>query len=252
LRISPDVAAGTKSLCQREGVTLFTALLTVFKVLLRHYCSHDDLVVGTNVANRNRLEVEGLIGFFVNQLVLRTDLGGNPSFRELLGRVREVVLAAYVHEDLPFEMLVTELMPQRRASHSPLYQVLFTLQLPRREPRIPAGLDLSEVPVPATTARFDLVLKMVDTGQGLLASFEYDSDLFSDLMIARMLTQYESLLRTALGRPDIRLDELRKTLEEAEKIARCATADEFKKADVEQLAALKRGKGRRDSFLSGS
>ena len=128
---------------RQEGATLFMTLLAAFKVLLHRYTSQDDLVVGTPIANRNRLETEGLIGFFVNALVLRTDLSGNPSFRELLRRVREVCLAAYGHQDLPFERLVEELHLERDLSRNPLFQVMFVLHNTRCETMELPGLTLS-------------------------------------------------------------------------------------------------------------
>ena len=128
LLLPKQLGEALKALSRQEGVTLFMTLLAAFKILLHRYTSQDDLVVGTPIANRNRLETEGLIGFFVNTLVLRTDLSGNPSFRELLRRVREVCLAAYSHQDLPFEKLVEELHLQRDLSRNPLFQVMFVLQ----------------------------------------------------------------------------------------------------------------------------
>jgi len=115
-------------LSRREGVTLFMTLLAAFQTLLYRYTGQDKIVIGTPIANRNRAEIEGLIGFFVNTLALPTDLSGNPTFRELLSRVRQVAWGAYTFQDLPFEKLIEELQPQRDLSHSPLFQVMFVLQ----------------------------------------------------------------------------------------------------------------------------
>jgi len=169
---------GFKALGRQEGVTLFMAMLAAFKVLLYRYTSQDDLIVGTPIANRNRVETEGLIGFFVNALVLRTDLSGNPSFRELLRRVRQVCLGAYSHQDLPFDRLVEELHLKRDLSRNPLFQVTFVLlNAPLRPLELP-GLTLGPVEGDNETAHFDLTLQILDTEQGLTAAFVYNTDLF--------------------------------------------------------------------------
>jgi hypothetical protein len=126
--VGAELTARLKELSRREGVTLFMLLLGAWQVLLSRYAGADEIVVGTPIANRQRGEVEGLIGYFVNALALRTDLSGDPTFRELMGRVREVALGAYLHQDVPFEKLVEELQPERALSHSPIFQVVFVLQ----------------------------------------------------------------------------------------------------------------------------
>src|SRR5262249_27891401 len=126
--ISPALSQSLKSLCKAESVTLFMLSLAVFKVLLYRYTGQEDLIVGSPIANRHRQELESLIGFFVNTLPMRTDLSGNPTFRELLKRVSETALGAYAHQDMPFEYLVEQLHPDRDLSHSPLVQVAFVLQ----------------------------------------------------------------------------------------------------------------------------
>ena len=128
LALSTELSEALTALSQQEKVTLFMTLLAAFETLLHRYTGQEDILVGTPIANRNRNELEGLIGFFVNTLVLRTDLSGNPSFRELLRRVREVTLGACAHQDVPFEMLVEELQPERDLSRTPLFQVMFVLQ----------------------------------------------------------------------------------------------------------------------------
>ena len=199
---------GFKALGRQEGVTLFMTLLAAFKVLLYRYTSQDDLIVGTPIANRNRLETEGLIGFFVNALVLRTDLSGNPSFRELLRRVREVCLGAYGHQDLPFDRLVEELHVKRDLSRNPLFQVMFVLHnAPLRAVELP-GLTLSPVEGDSETAHFDLTLQIVDTEQGLTAAFVYNTDLFEAGTIARMLGNFQTLLEAMVADPEQRLSDL--------------------------------------------
>ena len=172
------------------------------------YTSQDDLIVGTPIANRNRVETEGLIGFFVNALVLRTDLSGNPSFRELLRRVREVCLGAYSHQGLPFDRLVEELHVKRDLSRNPLFQVMFVLlNAPLRPLELP-GLTLGLVEGDSETAQFDLTLQIVDTEQELTATFVYNTDLFEAGTIARMLGHLQNLLEAIVADPDQRLSDL--------------------------------------------
>ena len=128
IALSPTLTRALNDLSQRQGVTLFMTLLAAFQTLLFRYTGQEDIVVGSPIANRNRTEIEGLIGFFVNSLAMRTDLSGNPSFLELLGRVREMALGAFAHQDLPFEKLVEELHPERDMSRTPLFQIMFALQ----------------------------------------------------------------------------------------------------------------------------
>ena len=199
---------GFKALSRQEGVTQFMTLLAAFKVLLYRYTGQDDLIVGTPIANRNRLETEGLIGFFVNALVLRTDLSGNPGFRELLRRVREVCLGAYGHQDLPFDRLVEELHVKRDLSRNPLFQVMFVLHnASLRTVELP-GLTLSPVEGDSETAHFDLTLQIADTEQGLTAAFVYNTDLFEAATIARMLGNFQTLLEAVVADPEQRLSDL--------------------------------------------
>jgi len=198
---------GFKALGRQEDVTLFMTMLAAFNVLLYRYTTQDDLMVGTPIANRNRLETEGLIGFFVNALVLRTDLSGNPSFRELLRRVREVCLGAYSHQDMPFDRLVEELHLKRNLSRNPLFQVMFALQnAPQRALELP-GLTLSPVEGDSETAHFDLTLQMVDTGQELTAALVYNTDLFEAGTIAGMLGNFHVLLEAIVADPEQRLSD---------------------------------------------
>jgi len=197
-----------KALSRQEGVTQFMTLLAAFKVLLYRYTSQEDLIVGTPIANRNRLETEGLIGFFVNALVVRTDLSGNPSFRELLRRVREVCLGAYGHQDLPFDRLVEKLNVKRDLSRNPLFQVMFVLHnASLRSVELP-GLTLSPVEGESETAHFDLTLQILDTEEGLTAAFVYNMDLFEAGTIARMLGNFQTLLEAILADPQQRLSDL--------------------------------------------
>jgi amino acid adenylation domain-containing protein len=208
MMLPKTLTAGFKALGRQEGVTQFMTLLAAFKALLYRYTSQDDLIVGAPIANRNRLEIEGLVGCFVNALVLRTDLSGNPSFRDLLRRVREVCLGAYGHQDLPFDRLVEELRLKRDLSRNPLFQVMFVLQnASMRAVELP-GLTLSPVEGDSETAHFDLTLVVVDAEQGLTASFVYNTDLFEAATIARMLGHFQILLEAMVADPEQRLSDV--------------------------------------------
>ncbi|HKV35211.1 MAG TPA: amino acid adenylation domain-containing protein [Pyrinomonadaceae bacterium] len=190
-----EISAAIEELSRREGVTQFMILLAAFQVLLSRYSGQDDIVVGTPIAGRGRIETEDLIGFFVNTLVLRTDLAGNPSFQELLRRVREVALGAAAHQDLPFEKLVEELQPERDLNRTPLFQVMFALQnVPRDSYELP-NLTLSAIGAETGAAKFDLTLFFHPTGEGLLGILEYNTDLFDAESIQSMWRHFETLLR---------------------------------------------------------
>ncbi|MFP5263127.1 MAG: amino acid adenylation domain-containing protein [Blastocatellia bacterium] len=184
------------ALNQREGVTLFMSLLAAFVVLLYRYSGEEDILVGTPSANRNRSEVEDLIGFFINTLVFRTDLGGEPSYGELLKRVKATALGAYAHQDLPFEKLVEELQPERSFSHAPLFQVMFALQNAPVEALQLPGLTMNEVWIKTTMATYDLTLVAIEVGGKIGGFIEYSKDLFDNSTIVRMTAHYENLLRS--------------------------------------------------------
>jgi amino acid adenylation domain-containing protein len=208
LRLSQNLIAGLKTLSRQHGVTLFMTLLAAFKILLHCYTSQDDISIGTPIANRNRLELEGLIGFFVNTLVVRTDLSGDPDFPELLRRVREVCLGAYAHQDLPFERLVEELHLERNLSRNPLFQVMFVLQNNRLEKLELQGLTLNPFQVDSETTHFDLTLHIADAGTELIATVAYNTDLFDASTIAGMLQRLEIVLQAICTSPDRHLSEL--------------------------------------------
>jgi natural product biosynthesis luciferase-like monooxygenase protein len=195
-----------RDLAGQERATLFMALLTGFEALLSRYAGQDDIVVGTPIANRNRAEVEGVIGCFVNVLAPRTDLSGDPTFRDLLRRVRGVTLGAYGHQDLPFERLVEELQPERDLSRNPLFQVMFALQTPRGL-ELP-GLAVSPVEVHTGTSKFDLTLTVEERPEGLAGSFEYSTDLFDAATMERMAGHFRTLLEGAVADPDAPLSRL--------------------------------------------
>jgi len=201
-KLSPQLSQSLIELSQRQGVTLFMTTLAAFQTLLFRYTGQDDIVVGTPIAGRNREEIEGLIGFFVNTLAMRTDVSGNPTFRQLLGRVKEVALEAYEHQDLPFEKLVEELNPERNVSHAPVFQVMFGMQnVPRDTPSL-SGLTITRMSLPSVTAKFDLTLFISETATGLNCWLEYNTDLFEETTISRMLRHFEHLLEAIVADPD--------------------------------------------------
>ena len=200
--LPPSLSAALNTLSRQEGVTLFMTLLAAFKTLLYQYSRQDEIIVGTPIANRRHQEVEELIGFFVNSLVLRTDFSGNPNFRALLKRVREVALGAFAHQDMPFEYLVETLRPERDLSRSPLFQVMFVLQnTPREELQLP-GLTLMPLNLHVGASKFDLTLAMEEADGKLLGSLEYNTDLFGEATIARLLAHFEHLLEVVTADPD--------------------------------------------------
>jgi len=206
--LSESLTAALQALSREEGSTLFMTLLAAFDTLLYRYTGQKDIVVGSPIANRNRSEIEGLIGFFVNTLVLRTGLSGNPTFRELLGQVREMTLGAYAHQDVPFEMLVDELQPERDLSRTPLFQVMFVLQNAPMPLQGQSGLTFSPLEVDSRTAKFDLTLFMVETAQGLSGAWEYNTDLFDGDTMRRLVGHFQVLLEGIVADPNRRLSEL--------------------------------------------
>ncbi|WP_316203134.1 MULTISPECIES: condensation domain-containing protein, partial [unclassified Bradyrhizobium] len=210
------LTASLHELARREGATLFMVLLGAYQLLLSRYSGQDDIVVGSPIAGRTHRELEGLIGFFVNTLALRTDLGGQPSFRELLGRVRETALGAYAHQDVPFEKLVVELNPVRDLSRQPLFQVLFALQnMPAETLELP-GLALRRGDGEQATAKFDLSLYVHEREGRLEGRFEYATDLFEAATIERLSGHFGTLLEGIVAAPDARIGELA-LLSEAER-----------------------------------
>ena len=215
--VPAELAEALKRLSQAEGVTLYMMLLAAFEVLLYRYTQEEDLVVGTPIANRTQAETEGLIGFFVNTLVLRTRLSGELSYRELLGRVREVCLGAYAHQDLPFEKLVEELQPERRLNQAPLFQVMFTVENTPRLPLELGGVRLSSLDVDTETAKFDLLLSLHETAGSLSGTISYNAELFEAATIRRLLTHYQQLLEGIVSNPEARLSSL-PLLSDAERV----------------------------------
>lgn len=197
-------------ICSQYEVTPFMFLLAAFKVLLHRYTRLEDIIVGTPVANRSQVEVENLIGFFVNTLALRTDLSGNPSFIDLLKRVKETSLEAFTYQDLPFEMVVEAVNPDRDPSHNPIFQVMFIVQnTPRKSiPDRPQDLTFQQMWFDPRTAKFDLTLEIYDNQDGVFYDFEYNTDLFDPGTIQRMLGHYRALIEGVCDDPQQPISQL--------------------------------------------
>lgn len=216
LKLSKVLTRQLKELCQKEEATLFMVLLAAYQTLLHRYTGEEDIVVGAPIAGRCLEETEPLIGLFVNALALRGDLSGNPTFREVLRRVKEVALGAYANQDLPFEMLVKEIQPNRTLAHNPLFQVMFVLQsepVPTLELRC---LTVSHVQVDNVVANFDLTLDAVERDGQLECLVESNADLFDDNTITRLLSHFENLLEGIVTNPQHRISDL-PLLSEAER-----------------------------------
>ena len=206
--VAEDVVRGLRELCREEGATMFMVLLAAFQTLLHRYARQDVIVVGTPIAGRNRQELEGLIGFFINTLVMRADFCDDLSLRQLLAQVKESALGAYAHQEFPFDKLVEELQPQRDLSHMPVIQAMFALQnTPDESIELP-GLTIKPVNVESGTARFDLSLNVWETGAALTGFLSYRTDLFDAATIKRMLAHFQTLLESIVNHPDERVSAL--------------------------------------------
>ncbi|MEE8584749.1 MAG: amino acid adenylation domain-containing protein [Acidobacteriota bacterium] len=204
-----DLARRLKALGRSQDSTLFMTLLAAFQSLLHRYSGQTDISLGTPIANRTRVETEGLIGFFVNTLVLRADLSGRPSFRQLLTQVRETALDAYAHQDVPFEHLVEALQPQRSLSRSPLFQVMFILQNAPAPARSLKDLEVAPLEVETGSSTFDLTLALAESEEGgLQGGAEYCVDLFDGVTIQRLVGHLRSLLEAVASNPNVPISRL--------------------------------------------
>jgi natural product biosynthesis luciferase-like monooxygenase protein/amino acid adenylation domain-containing protein len=209
MALPSGLSQALRDLSQQEGVTLFMTLLAAYQVLLSRYTNETDIVVGSDIANRNLSATQTLIGFFVNQIVLRTDLSDNPNFIELLGRVRETALEAYANQDLPFEKLVEAMEPERHLNRSPLFQVKFLLQNTPQDSELSLrGLTLRPFNFDIEASTFDLLLSMLDTEQGLRGTFEYSTDLFVSETIERFGAHFHHLLQSIVANPRQRVSDI--------------------------------------------
>jgi non-ribosomal peptide synthetase component F len=251
VEIPEELVAELKTLSRRESSTLYMTMLAAFAATLRHHAHQDDLLIGTPIVNRKQVEVESLIGFFINTLVLRAKLSGDPSFRELMKRVREVCLGAYAHQDVPFERLVEELKPERSLTHNPLFQASFTLdQFPLREVHL-SGLTMSPVELEHGTAQFDLVLHLVDAGDHIAGSLQYRTELFDAATMKDFAAQFETVLRAAVARPDARLSEIEAALAAEERRRREEQEVEVAAVSLQKLRKVRRRTISPTGFESG-
>lgn len=207
-KLSQELSQALSQISRETETTLFMVILATLNTLLYRYTQQDDIVVGADIANRNRAETEGLIGFFVNLLVLRTDLSGYPSFKELLGRVKEITLLAYAHQDLPFDRLVQELQSSRQADRTSLFQVLLVMDnVPTVDLELP-DLTITAIEEVDSYAKFDLVLFIAETESGMVGSWQYNNDLFEAKAIAKLADSYITLLQNIVSQPDTRINSL--------------------------------------------
>ncbi len=232
-------AEAIKSLSRSEGTTLFMTLLAAFDVVLSCYTGETDVVIGASVAARTNSEVESLIGFFVNPLVLRANLSGDPSFSEVLRRVREVTLDAYTHQDVPFDKIVEELRPDRAAVDNPLFQVNFSLDNTRHETIELPGLTFTSFPFGYESTRFSIIIALADSDEGVAGSLDYDARLFDADTIARLVEHYTSLLHYVPSQPDTRLSEFANMFAQADRQREEARREEFKNARRRRLRDVK-------------
>ena len=205
--LGEELTRELKALAQESGVTMFMLLLAAYKVLLSRHSGQDDIIVGVPIANRNRTEIEDLIGFFTNTLVLRSDLSNCPTFKQLLAQIKELTYSAYDRQDLPFEKLVEELQPERDLSYNPLFQAKFRLENIAQPIEIP-GLTVSLLQQTEFVAKLDISLDMYETTSGLVGGFEYNTDLFKAETISRLIEHFRTLLQGIVNNPDCRVSEL--------------------------------------------
>jgi non-ribosomal peptide synthetase component F len=229
-----EVMDSVKTLSQQEGVTPFMLMLAAFNALLFRHSGQEQIVLGTDIANRTSAETERLIGFFINLLPMRTDLAGDPTFRELVSRVREAALGAYAHQDLPFDKLVEELQPERSLSHNPIVQALFVMQnIPTHDRKL-AGLEITPFSLPLTRSKFDVAVFIRDKGSEVIEDWVYSTELFERDTILRFGAQFENLLRHAISSPDTRVSAL-DILSAEEKAEREASKTERKQSQRKKL-----------------
>ncbi|HSE25275.1 MAG TPA: condensation domain-containing protein, partial [Pyrinomonadaceae bacterium] len=239
LRLPDDLTSSLKALSQRAGVTPFMTLMAAFQLFLSRYCGVEDIVVGTDLANRNRVELEALIGFFVNLLPVRIDLSGNPQFSELLTRVRSTMLDVYAHQEFPFEKLVEELRPERSLRRNPVVQVLFVMQNNVQHELQLSGVRIEPFKFRDASSRFDLALFVGEAEQEFTALWRYNPDLFDKTTIAKMADQFQNLLASLVTDPSARLNTF-DVLTDAQKQVKVMEQRERKESQLRRLRATRR------------
>lgn len=240
IKLSKELTGALKDLSRREDATLFMTLLAAFQVLLHSYTGQEDILIGSPIANRTRPETETLIGLFVNTLVLRGDLSGNPSFRELVARVRETALEADAHQSLPFDKLVKAIQPNRSVNYMPLVQVAFTLRNNPSPILALSGLVMRPLEIDRGTVQFDLTLNLVEREQVLIGSFEYRTDLFEAVTINSMWHRYERILGTVVAESQLTLSQLEETIAEADRQQWDADKKELQDVRLKKVMRIKR------------
>ncbi len=237
--LSPTLSQQLNKISQQSGVTLFMTILGALNVLLYRYTREDDLVIGTDFANRNHQETEALIGFFINIILLRNNLSGKPSFRELLSRVRETTLEAYAHQDFPFAKLVELLQPERSLDQTPLFQVLLVFQNAPVSPLKLSGLTLKPVQLYEGEARFDLVLFIEETNQGIKGTWKYKSNILTPSTVYQLSNHFQTLLQSIVNNPDLTIEEL-EMQSEAEKQQQIQQQSQRENAKLNKFKKFKR------------
>lgn len=265
LKLDRPSSEALRALSKRHGVTLFMTLNAAFQVLFVQATGTTDVVTGSAVAHRNRKELEGLIGFLVNMLVLRTDLGGDPTFATVLERVKEATLGAWAHQDVPLPRILREVQPERDLGKNPLFQVQFSLLTPDHNPAVYGyglstgdvetialpGLVVTPVDVQYDNARYDLAAFLWDMPDGIQGTFEYSTDLYEDATIARFVDRYERLLAMVVERPEARLSALAEELGRHEERARAAESEAYERSLRSGLRSLKRRRSGRSRQAPG-
>jgi len=258
IQLSSELSDALRALSRKQGVTLFMTLYAAWSVLLHAISRETDVVIGSAVAHRNRNELEGLIGFLVNMLIMRLDLSGDPPFSELLRRSRDVTLGAWSHQDLPLTRIVKEVSPERDLSRTPLFQIEFSLLTPDKNPAVFGyglamgsietielpGLVMTPVDVDYDNARYDIAVFLWDMPGGVHGTIEYSSDLFDAATMERLAQRFETVLRSVVERPDAALAELVGTLDAADRDVAAAAEQSHERSMQDKLKSIRRRRAR--------
>jgi hypothetical protein len=231
-----DLSASLNLMARSEGCTLFMTLLAAFQALLHCHTRQEDIIVGTDIANRNHVELEGIIGMFVNMLAMRADLSGDPSFRELLRRARKTSLEAYLNQDLPFDKLVEELRPDRGSHITPIFQVALVLNnMPIQPIELSGGLTHIPLEIQNKTVKFDLVVNLWEVAEGITGHFQYRADLYDARMISQMTDDFRTVIAAVVEQPDVRLSALVEMIDETNRSYRALKQKEGKETRRSKL-----------------